>query len=242
MRYVFITGTTGGLGQALIETFKEDRIISITRREVETEIDLYKEHHVDFLNETALEEDIMDIFSSISPAEEDEILLINNAGTVNPIKSIESMDAKGYLDNYKVNVLAPALIIKGFIKSYKSFRAVKKILTVSSGAAVSPMEGWAAYCTSKAAVNMLSGVTRAETANLKYPIQSATFRPGVIDTEMQNTIRSSDPEEFPNIGKFKDYKSEKRLLEPDFVASVLKKIITSDTYGESANYDINDYM
>lgn len=242
MRYVFITGTTGGLGQALLEVFKEDRIISITRREVDTDIDLYKAHHVDFLDETALEIKITEIFNSIDPAEGDEIFLINNAGSVDPIKSVENMDANGYLDSYKVNVLAPALLIKGFIKAFKHLDAVKNILTVSSGAAVKPMEGWGAYCSTKAAVNMLSGVTRAETKDFSSPVHAATFRPGVIDTEMQETIRSSDPKEFPNIDKFKNYKSESSLLEPDYVASILKKVITSEEYGKSANYDINDYM
>lgn len=242
MRYVFITGTTGGLGQSLLAAFKKDLIISITRREVKTDIDIFKEHHIDFLDESSMEEDITDIFKSVTPAEGDEILLINNAGTVNPIKAIENMEAKGYLDSYKVNVLAPALIIKSFIKSYKFLDASKKILTVSSGAAVSPMEGWAAYCSSKAAVNMLNGVTRAETASFEFPVLSATFRPGIIDTDMQKTIRSSDPEEFPNIDKFKNYKSDKKLLDPDFVASVLKQIITSNEYGKSESYDINDYV
>lgn len=242
MRYVLITGTTGGLGKALLEAFKGDRIISISRRSVETDITLYKEKHIDFLDETVLEEMISDLFKSINPQNDDEIYLINNAGTVNPVKSVENMNAKGYLDSYKVNVLGPALFIKEFIKSFKNHEGVKRILTVSSGAAVNPMEGWAAYCTSKAAVNMLSGVTRAETADLAYPVQSATFRPGVIDTAMQKTIRSSDPDEFPNIEKFKDYKSEQQLLKPDFVASVLKQIITSENYNDSANYDINDYM
>lgn len=242
MRYVFITGTTGGLGASLLGAFRDDRIISITRRKVQTDIGLYREFHVDFLDEGALEEAIMDIFGSIDPDAGDEIFLINNAGAVGPVKSVENMDAKGYLDNYKVNVLAPALFIKGFIRAFKSLDVQKKILTVSSGAALSPMEGWAAYCTSKAAVNMLSGVTRAETADFNSPVLSSTFRPGVIDTGMQKTIRESDPKEFPNIDKFKNYKSEERLLDPDFVASILKEIIASDDFAEAANYDIADYM
>lgn len=242
MRYVFITGTTGGLGASLLGAFQEDRIISITRRKVQTDIRLYREFHIDFLDEGTLAEEILDIFGSINPVAGDEIFLINNAGTVGPVKSVENMDAKGYLDNYKVNVLAPALFIKGFIRSFKALDARKKILTVSSGAALSPMEGWAAYCTSKAAVNMLSCVTRTETSGLDSPVLSSTFRPGVIDTGMQKEIRESDPKEFPNIDKFKNYKSEDRLLDPDFVASILKKIITSDDFAESANYDIADYI
>ena len=56
MRYVFITGTSRGLGNALMEMFQEDRIISISRSEVETGCPLHREFHVDFLDENKLEQ------------------------------------------------------------------------------------------------------------------------------------------------------------------------------------------
>ena len=111
MRYVFITGTSRGLGNALLEMFQEDRIISISRSKVETEYPLYKEFYVDFLDEKELESTVDEIFGSIEPEPGDEVFLINNAGVVDPVKSVENIDAEGFLNNYKVNVLAPALFI-----------------------------------------------------------------------------------------------------------------------------------
>jgi len=125
MRYVFITGTSRGLGEALLNEFKKDRIISISRSEVDSDVQLFKAFHLDLKNESELEKESPKIFSSIAPAEGDEIFLINNAGSVGPVQSVENMDAAGYLDSYKVNVLAPALLIKAFINKYKNHPKVE---------------------------------------------------------------------------------------------------------------------
>ena len=109
MRYVFITGTSRGLGNALLEMFDEDRVISISRSKVETEYPLYKEFYIDFLDEKKLENSIEEIFESIKAEPGDDIFFINNAGVVDPVKSVSNLEAEELLNNYKVNVLAPAL-------------------------------------------------------------------------------------------------------------------------------------
>ncbi|MFB9859962.1 SDR family NAD(P)-dependent oxidoreductase [Salinicoccus siamensis] len=242
MRYVFITGTSRGLGHAMLDIFREDRIISISRSKVETDVELYKEFHVDFLDEQKLEEMLPEIFNSISPEKGDEIYLINNAGIVGPVHSIANMDAQGFMKNYKINVLAPALLMKGYVNAFSDIQAAKRILTVSSGAALNPMEGWSAYCSSKAAVNMVSDVLRQEMDRLDYPIFTATYRPGVVDTDMQGEIRSADPEEFPDLETFKKHKSSNRLYPPKVAAYVAKRIITSDNFGFSESYSISDFL
>lgn len=242
MRYVFITGTSRGLGNALLEMFQEDRIISISRSEVETGCPIHREFHVDFLDENKLEQSVDEIFSSIDAQDGDEIFLINNAGIVEPVKSVENIDAASFLNNYKVNVLAPALFMKGFVNHFKDHRGAKRILTVSSGAALNPTEGWAAYCSSKAAVNMVSDVLRLEMDRLKYPIFSATFRPGVIDTDMQQEIRSSEENEFPDVGRFQKYKENNKLYNKKTVAYVLKRVITSDNFAFSESFSISDFL
>lgn len=242
MRYVFITGTSRGLGNALLEMFQEDRIISISRSKVETEYPLYKEFYVDFLDEKKLESTVDEIFGSIEPEPGDEVFLINNAGVVDPVKSVENIDAEGFLNNYKVNVLAPALFMKGFVNQFKDLRGAKRILTVSSGAALNPTEGWAAYCSSKAAVNMVSDVLRLEMDRLQYPIFTATFRPGVIDTDMQSEIRSSEENEFPDVQRFKKFKETNKLYNKKTVAYVLKRVITSDNFAFSESFSISDFL
>jgi NAD(P)-dependent dehydrogenase (short-subunit alcohol dehydrogenase family) len=59
------------------------------------------------------------------------------------------------------------------------------VVNVSSGAAVSPVPGWSAYSTAKAAINMLTRALAEETPE----IVSLALRPGVVDTAMQAAIR-----------------------------------------------------
>jgi benzil reductase ((S)-benzoin forming) len=242
MRYVFITGTSRGLGEACLEVFKEDKIISISRTPVTDSSFIHQAFNVDFSDETTLEDKLSNLFSSIHPEDDDEVYLINNAGTVSPVKSVSDMNAEEYLNNYKINVLAPALLIKGFINTFKNHKGQKRILTVSSGAAVNPVEGWGAYCSSKAAVNMLNEVTRLETSRLEHPIGSAVFSPGVMDTDMQGQIRESDQNAFPDIERFKGYKASGKLNSALTVANAVKKVIMLKDFDQQAVYNVNDYI
>ncbi|MFD2829432.1 SDR family NAD(P)-dependent oxidoreductase [Corticicoccus populi] len=242
MRYIFITGASRGLGEACLDVFRDDRIISVSRTSIDKSYNVYKEFNIDFNEESGLEEKLNEVFQSISPSTDDEIYLINSAGTVAPVKQVRELTAEDYLKNYKVNVLAPAMLIKQFINTFENHSGKKRILTVSSGAAINPVEGWGAYCSSKAAVNMLDSVVRLETGRLDYPIQSAVFSPGVMDTDMQAEIRQSDETSFPDVERFKSYKSSGKLNSAFTVAEVVKKIITADDFSEEAVYNVSDYV
>src|SRR5690606_20395126 len=63
------------------------------------------------------------------------------------------------------------------------------IVNISSGAAHSPLEGWSAYCASKAALAMLTRSVHLELADAG--VFAYGFQPGVVDTGMQATIRAS---------------------------------------------------
>ncbi|NDH71276.1 MAG: SDR family NAD(P)-dependent oxidoreductase [Rhodobacteraceae bacterium] len=63
------------------------------------------------------------------------------------------------------------------------------ILTVSSGAAHNPLEGWSAYCASKAAAAMMT-----RSLHLEYGwhgISSMGLSPGTVATQMQRDIKAS---------------------------------------------------
>ena len=65
----------------------------------------------------------------------------------------------------------------------------KRILNISSGAGRNPYEGWGAYCTTKAGLDHFSRVVAMEQANEQYPVEIVSIAPGIIDTDMQATIR-----------------------------------------------------
>ncbi|KAE8233896.1 hypothetical protein CF326_g1068 [Tilletia indica] len=68
----------------------------------------------------------------------------------------------------------------------KSPSGLGKVVLVSSGAAVSAVAGWGAYCVSKAGAVTLGKILAIEEKDLAV----WSVRPGVVDTYMQSQIRS----------------------------------------------------
>ena len=98
MRYVIITGTSQGLGEAIATQLleKNTTVISISRRENKELTKLAEQynsncvfHSLDLQDVHNLETNFKEIISSIKKDNVSSIHLINNAGTVAPMKPIE---------------------------------------------------------------------------------------------------------------------------------------------------------
>jgi NAD(P)-dependent dehydrogenase (short-subunit alcohol dehydrogenase family) len=63
------------------------------------------------------------------------------------------------------------------------------IINVSSGAAHRPLEGWSAYCSSKAGLAMLTRSIMLEYGD--RGIRAYGFSPGTVRTDMQTIIRAT---------------------------------------------------
>lgn len=114
-------------------------------------------------------------------------VLVNNAGTIQPIERIEMSDPAGWFESLRVNLLGPYHGIRAAVTALKTTRGT--IVNVSSGAADVPVEGWSHYCAAKAAVAML---TRCIDQELRSAgICCFGVQPGIADTEMQVEIRAS---------------------------------------------------
>ena len=115
-------------------------------------------------------------------------ILVNNAGVIDPIARLAESDPEGWGQAIDINV-------KGV---YHGLRAVLPIMeaqgsgvivNVSSGAATSALEGWSHYCSSKAAVLMLTRCVHKEYGD--KGIRVVGLSPGTVATEMQVSIKAS---------------------------------------------------
>lgn len=115
-------------------------------------------------------------------------ILINNAGMIEPISHMADSDPVAWGEAIDVN-------LKGV---YYGMRAVLpvmlaagggKVLTVSSGAAHSPVEAWSAYCSSKAGAAMLTRSLDKEYG--EAGIHAVGLSPGTVATQMQREIKAS---------------------------------------------------
>jgi NAD(P)-dependent dehydrogenase (short-subunit alcohol dehydrogenase family) len=137
--------------------------------------------------------------------------LVNNAGILEPIAPLAEMEAGAWEKNWAVNVLGPALMIRQALPHLRARQG--RILNVSSGAAVHAISGWSAYCLAKAAINHLGRMLAAE----EPEVTAIAFRPGVVDTDMQATIRRDGARGMPGEvhDRFVHYHQQGELLPPE---------------------------
>jgi len=114
--------------------------------------------------------------------------LINNAGVIEPISKVGEADPAAWARAIQINLIGAYYAIRAVLPDMLA-RGHGRIVNVSSGAALRPLEGWSAYCSGKAGIAMLTRAIELEHA--AAGIRVFGFQPGTTDTDMQVTIRAS---------------------------------------------------
>ncbi len=239
MRYVIVTGTSQGLGEAIAAQLLEENtsIISISRRENKELTKLAEQynsncifHSLDLQDVHNLETNFNEIISSIPEDTVSSIHLINNAGTLAPMKPIEKAESELLITNVQINLLAPMILTSTFMKHTQDWKVDKRVINISSGAGKNPYFGWGAYCTTKAGVNMFTQCVATEEAEKEYPVKIVAFAPGVVNTSMQAQIRETNKEDFIHLDRFITLKEEGKLLSPEYVAKAIRSLLETENF------------
>ena len=110
-------------------------------------------------------------------------IIVNNAALIEPMVPVAELDAAAFDLAMRTNISGPAAIV---IAAWPHL-AGSRIVNILSGAALAPVHGWAAYCTSKAALLMLTRAIDLEGA--ARSTRCFGLAPGLVDTAMQERIR-----------------------------------------------------
>ncbi len=143
-------------------------------------------------------------------------LWINNAGLLGPIGPLALADPDGIRRTIDVNVTGVLNGSAVFAEHVRSRSGEGVLVNMSSGAATKPYEGWAAYGATKAAVDQLTRVVALEEA--PHGLAAYALSPGLVDTDMQATIRATDESAFPEVARFRRAAEEHRFNSPAWVA------------------------
>ena len=138
-------------------------------------------------------------------------VLVNNAGIIQPIEKFCDADPEEWESLINTNITGQMRITHAFYSLLKK-AAPARIINISSGSALRPLENWSAYCTSKAGFAMLSRLDLFGFGKQfsQVNIRSFAFAPGMIDTDMQAIIRTSNT---PNKNMFEKQKLNLYLLQ-----------------------------
>ena len=234
---VIITGGSKGIGFALANKYAEEKYIVFTLSRSITENKNLKEIAIDLSDIKSVTNSFTKLLEEIKELNPASITLINNAGRLGKIGNLETIPSDDIHQSILLNTTIPLVLSGLFIDKLSETDCKKQIISISSGAATKPYNGWSVYCSSKAAVDMMTATIAQEQSELKNDVKAYGIRPGVVDTNMQIQIRNTSVSDFKNVQRFIDLKENKELYTPEFVA---KRIFDLDTQNKLKNGETID--
>jgi benzil reductase ((S)-benzoin forming) len=235
MNVLIITGGSNGIGKAIAQKyFSKNYIVFSISRSKTSAVD-YQQIQADLRNTENAITALNSIFLNLKSIS--SITLINNAGSLGDINILGNLNSEKIQQTIQLNTTTPLVLTNEFIRLTKSLTCKKQIINISSGAAMNPYSGWSVYCTSKAAIDMTTKTTALEQSEIENGVKCVAIYPGVVDTNMQTTIRETTESEFKNVQRFKELKENNELYTTEFVA---ERIYQIDTKNQLKNGDIID--
>jgi benzil reductase ((S)-benzoin forming) len=225
MNLYIVTGTTRGLGAALAARIAADRgneLVALSRGD---EGAIAGGHLVraDLASSRELAAACERAEALFRGKAYEKAVLVNNAGVIAPVGPLDEVDAAELERSLAVNLVAPMLLMRWFIRATGGV-PLRRIINISSGAGRRPIFGWSAYCAAKAALDMASRTVELECETRALAVDVVSLAPGVVDTAMQEAVRSVPVERFMDVERFRAMKAEGMLRSADDVAADILRL------------------
>ncbi|OHD62508.1 MAG: hypothetical protein A2014_01545 [Spirochaetes bacterium GWF1_49_6] len=196
MKYFIISGASRGLGAALVKVLAEPGntlfCISRTRddvliREAQEKGCVIEWLLYDLNNILQIDTLISMIFQKIDKPNAEGIYLVNNAGVIQPLGSVEKASSAEIQKNVQVNIAAPMVLAARFIDLCRDFGKRKMILNITATVR-EPRADWACYFSAKAAIDYFTKCVGKEKMKDKNAVKIISVAPGIMNTDMRNEV------------------------------------------------------
>lgn len=186
-KVVIITGAGRGIGAAAVGTFLAAgaRVAALTRQPSDA---LPTDRLLPLVCDVADWGAVQAAMASVLAQWGRIDVLVNNAGVIDPIASIAEADPADWGRAQDVNLKGVFHGMKAVLPTLRA-QGGGTVITVSSGAATRAIDGWSAYCASKAGALMLTQSLHLEEA--QHGIRALGLSPGTVATDMQRRIKAS---------------------------------------------------
>ena len=231
MDLYIVTGASRGLGLAFTRLLAAETgtcVLGISRAGVGGGVATWRDLRADLGTEGGLATAVAAVGDALSAQAWARAVLINNAGMIEPLGVRGRIDAEILQRSIAVNLIAPMVLMNAFLSASAHLTA-RAVINISSGSGRRPIAGSGPYCAAKAGLDMASRVAALEEEKAANPALVTSLAPGIIETDMQVAARSAKEEDFPEVGRFRAFKSEGMLKSPEEVA---RKIIALDREGK----------
>jgi len=171
--------------------------------------------------------------------------LINNAGVIPRIGPLDDCPPDELANALRVGLEAPMQLTAAFLRATGAWvnagwRGPRKVLNISSGLGRRAMAAQAPYCAAKAGMDHFTRCSALDEAQRPHGARLVSLAPGVIDTDMQSQLRAGDPAAFPDVGRFKDLKSQGQLSTPEDAAARVLAWLDRPDFGNNPVADVRD--
>ena len=170
----------------------------------------------------------------------ESVTLINNAALIPKAAPLGTLALAELEDAIRVDREAPLLLTSAFLRATQTWKAQRKVLNISSGLGRRAMASQALYCAAKAGMDHFTRCVALEEEKRPNGAKVCSLAPGVIDTDMQVQLRSSDPSQFPDVGYFTGIKEQGVLASPDEAAKKVIAYLMRPDFGSNPVGDIRD--
>lgn len=191
MENALIIGASGGIGAAVAQ--------ELTARGVQVTGLSRSVDGLDVTDETSIQEHLSRLDGPF-----DLIFVATGALEINgaaPEKSIKRLDPQAMMDQFRLNTIGPAMVLKHAIGLVpRKGRGVMAVLSARVGSiGDNGLGGWYSYRTAKAAVNQIVHSAAIEFARTHKELACVALHPGTVETNFTAKYAESHPTVTPGI-------------------------------------------
>jgi len=249
MELVIVTGASRGLGRALAEQLlATDRLLLTISRRPDPSLEAtatargarLEQWALDLQHGIGVAARLEAWLRGLDGARFGAATLINNAALVGPAGPLQDAGAEAIAAALRVGLEAPAQLGAAFLRATDGWRAARKLLNISSGAAHVVIPGSAVYCAVKAGLDHLSRVMSEDEASRPNGAKIVSLAPGIIDTDMQVELRGADPMRFASQPRFLAMKTSGQLATAEAAAARVLAYLARPDFGAKPVADVRD--
>lgn len=239
-----LTGASRGIGEAMARLLLARSPVLVTMaRQANPALQACAEQHGAVLQQWPM--DLADAASAarrlgewLAAQQTDwgEACLINNAALLPPrIAPLSDTDANAIDTVLRLNLHAPMQLTAQFLRSTGAWAEAsgvrRKVLNISSGLARVAMASMAPYSAAKAGVDQFTRCLAKEEARKPHGAKVCALAPGVVDTGMQQQMRGTAEQDFPDAAGFRFLHAAGRLLTAQAAAQMALDLLDSPDFG-----------